>query len=169
MPRSRRAERLASLLSLVALVVAPPRARAQQRSTPRPEIRVDAIDIRSRQTGTLHAGAGLGLPLGYYGRLDLVAAGGITRRLQVDNGSGRADVIGRFLVDPFREMRWGLSIGGGASVAYVAGDEVREYLVLVVDVEAPPLRRAVVPAFQVGLGGGVRVGVVARRYRQGRR
>ena len=169
MPRSRRAERLASLLSLVALVVAPPHARAQQRSGPRPEIRVDAIDIRSPHAGTVHAGAGLGLALGYYGRLDLVAAGGITRRLDVDNESGRVDVIGRFLVDPFREMRWGLSIGGGASVLFVAGEGERGYLVLVVDVEAPPLRRAVVPAFQIGLGGGVRVGIIARRYQQGRR
>ena len=164
-----RAERAAPFLSLVALAVATSCARAQQRVGPQPELRVDAIDVRSLREGTLHVGAGLGVPVGLYARLAVVAAGGVTRRIDGDHGSGRVDVVVRFLFDPFREARWGLSVGGGMSVAHVAREEWRELLVIALDVEAPPVRRRVVPAVQVGLGGGARIGIVMRPYQQGRR
>jgi hypothetical protein len=164
-----RAELLAPLSSLVALALAVSPAAAQQPSRLHPELRVDAIDVRSTRDATVHAGVGVGVPLGYYARLGLVAAGGVTRREDVERGSGRVDVVARFLLDPFREMRWGLSVGGGLSVAHTAGEDWRELLVVVVDAEAPAVRRYVVPSFQVGLGGGVRVGVIARRYQSRRR
>ena len=72
------------------------------------------------------------------------------------------DAIGRFLLDPYREMPLGLSLGGGISVPVVRGDsQVRPYLTAVVDVEGRT-RGPVTPAVQVGLGGGARVGVVMR-------
>jgi len=44
----------------------------------------------------------------------------------------------------------------------------RQYLVVVTDLEMPRVG-SVVPALQVGLGGGVRVGLVARVAQSGRR
>src|SRR3954471_20410356 len=112
-PRSR-VEILSLVLSLLAL--APfARAAAQQaaRRTPPPlELRADAIDVHSTTSGTFHGGAGVNVPLGYYVRLEIVGAGGVTRRDSTDGASGRVDALARFLLDPFNESSWGLSIGG---------------------------------------------------------
>ena len=171
-PRSRVALALAPLsrvilwpvLSLLALT---PAARAQQSarsSFPPLELRIDAIDVRSTQSGTLQAGVGTNLPLGSYMRLEIDGAGGVTRRDSVNHDSGRVDALARFLLDPFAEARWGLSIGGGISAIFADGARTHEYLVVIVDLEAPRIG-AVVPALQAGLGGGVRVGIAARAYR----
>ena len=165
----RRAKLAAPFLSLVALAVAASCARAQQAARPEPELRADVIDVRSAREGTVHAGVGIGIPLGYYARFGIVAGGGITRRDDVQHGSGRIDVVVRFLFDPFREARWGLSIGGGMSVMYEAQEDWRELVLVAIDLESPPLRRRVVPALQLGLGGGARVGLILRPYQQGRR
>jgi len=163
-------ERHAAAFALLALALAPA-ARAQQaarRTSPPLELRADAIDPRSTRNGTLQAGVGVNIPLGSYMRLELDGAGGVTRREEVDQHSGRGDAIARFLLDPFAESSWGLSIGGGMSVLFADGAQTRGYLVVVADLEAPRIG-ALVPALQVGLGGGLRVGLVARAYRAGRR
>ena len=69
----------------------------------------------------------------------------------------------RFLLDPFRQSAYGLSMGGGLSARAEPGDRVRPRLLLAVDLEGRRSSRGLVPALQVGLGGGVRVGVVLRR------
>lgn len=149
-----------------------PCARAQQQSArrvlPPLEVRADAINPRSTSDGTLQAGVGVNIPLGSYARLEVDGAGGVTRRASSDHHSGRADAIVRFLLDPFAESAWGLSIGGGMSALFAEGARTREYLVVVADVEAPRVS-GIVPAVQVGLGGGARVGLVLRAYRPGRR
>jgi hypothetical protein len=164
-PRSR-VEFLLILISLLALALSS-RAEAQQqaprRSFPPLELRVDAIDVSSASSGTLQAGVGANIPLGYYVRLELNGAGGVTRRDSVNHNSGRVDVLARFLFDPFNDAPWGLSIGGGMSAMFEQGTTTREYLVVVVDLEAPHIGR-VAPALQVGLGGGLRVGFVLRPY-----
>lgn len=161
-----------TLLTRAALVaaslIAPHAARAQQGTLTRAELRVDAIDVRLPDTATLQLGAGIDTPLGYYVRLAVIGAGGVTSQDAKTLGSARADVLGRFLLDPFREMRWGLSVGGGISARYVAGDHWREYLVLLLELETP-VHRGLVPALQLGLGGGLRVGVVLRPFERGRR
>ena len=162
----------AALLALLCLAHTPvARASAQQsarRIFPPLELRADAIDPRSTNSGTLQAGLGINFPLGSYMRLELDGAGGVTRREATTSQSGRADVIARFLLDPFAESPWGLSIGGGMSALFAEGTRTRAYLVVVTDLEAPRVGR-IVPALQIGLGGGVRVGVIARAYRVGRR
>ena len=170
-----RRARLASLVLLLGLLAAAfapaTRAMAQQSARsvfPPIELRADAIDPRSTSAGTLQAGVGVNIPLGSYVRLELDGAGGVTRRAEEDHHSGRADAIARFLLDPFAESPWGLSIGGGMSVLFADGARTHAYLVVVTDLEAPRVR-SVVPALQVGLGGGLRVGVVVRAYRAGRR
>jgi hypothetical protein len=153
---------------LCAVAAAHASASAQERARAQPELRLDVIDLRSPQDGTVQVGAGAALPLGYYARLGIIGAGGVTSRGEGVTGSARADVLMRFLIDPFRETRYGVSVGGGLSVRYAPGDGWREYLALVVDVEHPPVR-TLVPAIQVGLGGGIRIGIGLRRAQQGRR
>ena len=164
-----RRERLAAA-ALLGLALAPV-ARAQQsarRVLPPLELRADVIDPRSTKNGTLQAGAGVNIPLGSYARLELDGGAGVTRHADTDQHSGRGDAIARFLLDPFAESPWGLSIGGGMSVLFTDGARTREYLVVVADLEAPRVG-GIVPALQLGLGGGLRVGLVARAYRPGRR
>ena len=144
------------------------RATAQERARVQPELRLDVIDLRSSDNRSVQLGAGLALPLGYYARLGLIGAGGISGAGGEDHGTARADVLMRFLIDPFRETRYGVSVGGGLSLQYAREGGWQEYLALVVDVEAPPMR-SIVPALQVGLGGGLRIGIGLRRAQQGRR
>jgi hypothetical protein len=110
---------------------------------------------------------GINLPLGSYVRLEIDGAAGITRRDSIDHASGRVDAIARFLLDPFAETAWGLSIGGGMS-AFVQQGRMHEYLVVVVDLETPRIG-PIVPAVQLGLGGGARFGLIGRAYRRGGR
>lgn len=124
------------------------------------EYRVDAIVTRG-----LAAQAGIGgvTSAGPYARLSLDAAAGPSWRDGSAAMSGRIDALGRFLLDPFRESPVALSLGGGVSVPYRRGDvHLRPYLTAVVDIEGRR-RGPVTPALQLGIGGGVRVGVVFRR------
>ena len=129
---------------------------------------MDAIDVSSASSGTLQGGVGANIPLGYYVRLELDGAGGVTRRDNVNHNSARVDALARFLLDPFNDVPWGLSIGGGMSGMFEQNATSREYLVVVLDLETPHVG-SVTPALQFGLGGGLRVGVVLRPYRSGRR
>jgi hypothetical protein len=111
-------------------------------------------------------GAGVQLPLGYYVRLGVTGAAGVTWRDGDSVGGGRVDIVARYLLDPFREVAWTPSFGGGLTVRYDDGDErPHAYLAVVLDVEGPRLRRALSPAFQIGLGGGTRLGFVLRTTR----
>jgi hypothetical protein len=123
------------------------------------EYRADAIVGRGTAA---QAGGGVSVPLGVYVRLAIDGAAGATWRDATTRASGRVDAIGRFLLDPFREVPVALSLGGGVSVPYVDGESrVRPYLVLVVDIEGRT-RGPITPALQLGLGGGARVGLVLR-------
>lgn len=128
------------------------------------ELRADAIIDQTRAAAQL--GVGAQIPAGYYARIAVVGAVGtdVSARAGTDRGlNGRIDVLGRFLLDPFRQTRWGLSAGAGVSLRAQAGQGVRPYLVALIDLEGPLSARGVSPALQVGLGGGVRVGVALRR------
>jgi hypothetical protein len=142
------------------LVVSASRASAQ--IIPAPvygEYRGDAIVGRGTSA---QAGIGGVFLMGTYVRTTIDAAGGATWRYDEARASGRVDAIARFLLDPFREARLGLSLGGGVSVPYVSGDaHVRPLLTAVIDVEGR-MRGPVTPAIQVGLGGGTRIGFALR-------
>jgi hypothetical protein len=135
-----------------------------------PELRADVI-IGDRAAA--HVGAGVQLPVGYYVRIGAVAAAGVLigeRAAPVGSGestgaraSGRVDLLARFLLDPFRQSRYGLSVGGGVSLRADQGDRARPVLLVAVDVEGRRSARGIAPALQVGLGGGVRIGVIVRR------
>lgn len=124
-----------------------------------PELRVDAINGRGN---TLQAGGGLTMPAEIYVRIAFDVAAGATWRDGSAHASGRADVIARFSLDPLREVPLGLSLGGGVSVPMVEGDRTRPYATVVIDLEGKR-HGSWSPALQVGLGGGVRVGLAFRR------
>lgn len=126
----------------------------------KPELRIDVITARS--STVLQAGGGVEIPAGYYARIGVIGAIGAPVSSGERGVSGRLDVIGRFLFDPFREHAWGISAGAGVSVRAAQGDRVRPYLATVLDVEGPRGDSGFAPAFQVGLGGGLRVGAALR-------
>jgi len=142
--------------------VAVSKAEAQNQPPVYSEYRADAIvGLGTAAQG----GVGVVVPLGVYVRLGIDAAAGATWHDDATRASGRVDVIGRFLLDPFRETRLGLSLGGGISVPYADGQQrVRPYLTVVIDVEGR-VHGPVTPALQLGLGGGTRIGVVLRTSR----
>ncbi len=146
---------------LLAVAVA---SRADAQSTleagVKPEVRIDAITARS--STVLQAGGGVEIPAGYYARVGVIGAIGAPVSSGDRSVNGRLDIIGRFLFDPFREHRWGLSAGAGVSLRAAQRDRVRPYLATVLDLEGPRGDAGYAPALQVGLGGGLRIGAALR-------
>lgn len=138
------------------------------RTTPsrfQPEVRADFIDARA---AAAHLGLGFSVPASTYVRLGIV--GGIGRAWTDGESAiaGRVDALVRFVVDPLREFRWAPYGSGGVSGLYDGDGHWRAVLVGVLGVEGPQ-RGAIVPAIEVGFGGGLRVGVALRRAMPGRR
>jgi hypothetical protein len=128
-----------------------------------PEIRLDVI---AGHEPAVQAGAGVQIPMGYYVRMGLDGAVGVPVGADAPSprrADARADLLVRFLLDPFRQSRYGLSVGGGLSARAEPGDHVRPRLLVAMDLEGRRSSHGMVPALQVGLGGGVRVGVILRR------
>lgn len=154
----------AAWTACVALAVSAAPARAQVPSPAvQPELRLDVI---AGHEPAVQAGAGVQVPMGYYVRMGIVGAVGVPTGADAPSprrADARADLLVRFLLDPFRQSRYGLSIGGGLSARAEPGDRVRPRLLVAVDVEGRRSSHGLVPALQVGLGGGVRIGVILRR------
>lgn len=121
-----------------------------------PELTADVF--RLNEHFGVEGGAGVEIPVGYYTRLGVTGAAGA-----IDSeGTGRLDVLARFLFDPFLQQRWGLSAGAGVSLRVREGDRVRPYILTVIDLEGPHSSNGLAPALQVGLGAGIRVGGALR-------
>jgi hypothetical protein len=128
-------------------------------STPHARIegRIDAL-VSSRPTTEL--GAGIFVPLGTYVRAGLV--GGVGAITHPAGFAGRAEAVARFLTDPLAEHRWGPYVAGGIGVRSDYAARGRSYLLLLLGIEGPRWG-AVTPAFEAGVGSGVRVGFALRR------
>ena len=131
------------------------------------ELRVDGLFAR---TSGVEAGLGVSIPAGIYVRNGVVGGIGVGRH----GVEGRTDLLSRFSLDPFRQSRWALYGGGGISGRYRSREDggSHAYLLVVVGLEGPlPAARkgGWVPAFEIGLGGGARVGLVLRQAMNGRR
>jgi hypothetical protein len=150
-----------ALLAAIALVaVAPAVMRAQQRVPVAPEVRLDVIGAHPT---SVQGAIGVEIPAGTYVRVGVLGGAGAT--IDGDGGSraaGRVDVLARFLLDPFRQARWGFSAGGGVSLRADPGDRVRPRLLVALDLEGRRTSAGLSPSLQVGLGGGVRGGVGLR-------
>lgn len=150
-----------------ALPAIPAIAGAQVQQKFQSEVRLDAIFAGS---GAVEAGYGFTVPAGIYVRSGLVAGAGAGRH----GVEGRTDLISRFSLDPFRQSRWAPYGGAGLSGRYRSKLDggSRAYLLVSLGVEGPlPLgeRAGWVPAFEIGLGGGARIGIVFRRGVNARR
>jgi hypothetical protein len=162
------ARRSLASITLGLILGVPARAVSQLPEQPlQTEVRLDGIVARS---AALEAGLGLSIPAGIYIRSGLVTGIGAGRH----GLEGRTDLISRFSLDPFRQVRWAPYGGAGISGRYRSRLDggSRAYLLVFLGVEGPlPLGRTsgIVPAFEVGLGGGARVGVVLRRGINSRR
>jgi hypothetical protein len=131
------------------------------------EGRLDAIVAHT--TG-VEAGLGLSVPVGIYMRSGLVAGIGAGRH----GLEGRTDLISRFSLDPFRQSHWAPYAGAGISGRYRSRLDggSRAYLLVFLGAEGPlPMGRTsgIVPAFEIGLGGGARFAVILRRGINARR
>lgn len=160
---------LAALATLVALSPVSTTRELRAQTVTRPEIRVDALLGRP---SIAQLGVGLAAPLGTYVRAAAVVGGGTAwggaDGRDAVGPSGRVDLVGRFLLDPFRQMRIAPYGGAGVSVLYDRANRWRELLVLVFGVEGP-VRGNTASALELGLGGGTRIGVVLRRLPKERR
>ena len=163
-----RVQKTACAVGLLAVVCVPAIMHGQVRQQPvQTEYRLDALVART--TG-VEAGAGISIPAGVYMRTGLVAGAGAGRH----GVEGRTDLVARFSLDPFRQSRWAPYAGGGISGRYrtEADGGSRAYLMIYLGLEgALPVGRTsgIVPAFEVGLGGGARVAIILRRGINARR
>jgi hypothetical protein len=159
---------LRNLLFFAALGGAPRWTPAQIAQQPlQTEARVDGIFAH---TSAVEVGLGVSIPTGLYVRTGVVAGAGVGKH----GAEGRTDLLSRFSLDPFRQSRWSLYGGGGISGRYRTREDggSHAYLLLFIGLEGPlSLGRTAgwVPAFEAGLGGGARVGLIVRRGINARR
>lgn len=131
------------------------------------EVRVDGIVARS---SGVEAAYGFSIPAGIYLRPGLVGGVGVGRH----GVESRADLISRFSLDPFRQSRWAPYVGAGLSGRFrpTADGGAKAFLLVFTGIEGPlPGGHAAgwVPAVELGLGGGARIGLILRRGINGRR
>jgi hypothetical protein len=131
------------------------------------------VNVRWSRSNAIEFAWSLIIPASSYVRTHITAAGGYIRRDQLWMRESRYESTVRFLLDPFRQSRYGLSFGGGVgmtnsdglfgppNVLGVRSQKWRPYLSTYADLE---LRKTagLTPAVQVGIGSGIRAGFVIR-------
>jgi hypothetical protein len=154
--------------TVVALLIATPALASAQRQLQRwqPEARLDVIAARAT---AVHFAAGANVITGDYIRLGFLGGGGARRDGDSVRASGRVDVVARFHLDPFRQFKRGFYGGGGGSWLFDDGLTPRVRMLLVIGFEGPEARSTLITGAEVGVGGGVRVGVTLRRARDAAR
>ena len=154
-------EHLAALLAVAAFV--PPTGASAQRAEQKLQAEGRIDGIVSEQTA-IHAGVGLSVPAGLYMRTGVVLGAGVGRY----GFDSRADLVGRFSFDPLRQSQWAPYGGAGVSTRFnsTKAGGAKGYLLFFLGIEGPVPRgrtASIVRAFEIGLGGGARVGVILRR------
>jgi hypothetical protein len=124
-----------------------------------PELRVDVLEPRPH---SVQPGVGAVVALGTYVRLGAVVGYALRGDSNLIGDRSRIDVLARVTLDPFRQQRRAFSIGGGVSIRR------RTYLAVVMDLEGSEIL-GFIPALQLGVSGGARVGLILRRAIKGRR
>jgi hypothetical protein len=157
-----------AVFALALSIFGPAPVLAQMPTQPvQSELRVDGIFAGS---SGVEAGFGVSIPAGIYVRTGLVGGVGAGRH----GVESRADFISRFSLDPFRQSRWAPYAGAGLSGRFraTADGGAKAYLLVFLGLEGPlPVGQPLgwVPAVELGLGGGARVGLILRRGINGRR
>lgn len=122
------------------------------------------IELPATPAAGLGAGVGVNLRAGWYARVGVAATAAVVRAGAGWAGAQRVEVASRFLFDPFAERPHGVYAGAGVAARRGPGGEVRGDVLLLLGVEGRAAGRAV-PALEVALGGGARVGLVLRAKR----
>jgi hypothetical protein len=149
----------------LALLVAVPGLLGAQVAALKPPVQFELrADLLGGPPAGMQAGLGANVAAGYYVRLGVDAAAGGSMHDGDAVASGRVDVTARYLLDPFREFKWGPYFGGGFTAQWDRRAVRRGDLLLLAGLEGPA-RAGWRTAFEVGLGGGARLGVVLRRAR----
>ena len=157
------------------LVVALSGNAAAQSGPPLPRLMNEGrVDARWSRSNSVELGWSLIIPMSTYVRTALTAAGGYVRRDERWMRESRYEATTRFLLDPFRQARYGLSLGGGVGMTNSDGlfgpprgpfairdQKWRPFMLAFADLE---LRRSagLTPALQVGIGSGLRAGFLIR-------
>lgn len=153
----------AAIASFTGIALAPSALAAQDYAfSPRVqwEARADAL---FGPPGSGQLGAGVNIPAGTYLRLDGSVAAGEAQRAGRMVSVARTDLVTRYILDPFRELRWGPYAGAGVSVRRDDAHS-RVYLLALAGIEGP-VHAGWRTAVEIGLGGGFRAGIVLRRAR----
>jgi hypothetical protein len=149
------------LLLAATTVVLFGRALAAQPAATAPELRLDVIAGRSTAS---QLAAGVSLGTAGYTRVALVAGGGMAWKDDEVRRSVRFDGTLRFHLDPSRANPYGFYLLGGLGALYDGFERWRGLLVVGLGLEFPSRAKGVWAA-EVGLGGGLRIGLALRRSR----
>lgn len=116
------------------------------------------LDVLGGNTTALQVGAALAFPVGNY----VSVGGALGVGISSSGFSGRADAFGRFSLDPYHQSEWEPYIGGGLTVRGDGGRPgTRTYLLGFIGANGPSTG-AIAPGFELGFGGGVRLGITLR-------
>ena len=154
--------RLAALA--LTLIVAPAALLAQTVEFKPPVQFEMRADLLAGPPPGAQVGLGANVAAGYYLRIEVDAAAGASLRDGSAFASGRVDVVTRYLLDPFREIKWAPYVGGGFTAQWDRRAPRRGDLLLLACVEGP-VHGGWLTSVELGLGGGARLGVVLRRAR----
>lgn len=148
---------------MAGLAVTP--AFAQQRPPTaqrlRASLRVDALVDADPAT---QVGVGVFTRSAYNVRTGLDLGVGAVSRGGDWRSAGRADLIARWLSDPFRQGRWALHAGGGVGLRVERRAVPQTVAIVLLGVERRGARDAAwVPGVEIGLGGGLRLGATLRQ------
>lgn len=154
-------------LALAAAIVMGPSCLAAQLPDvggPRPEFRLDV-----RPTDAVELGAGVSVPTSFYLRLGGLVGGGMVRDGDTTRATARVEAHLRVPFDPLFERRWAPYVTAGGALACIDARRCQPLLVLRLGVEGPATTHGWTPAFEAGVGGGLRIAVVLRRANPGGR
>lgn len=157
------------LLPIVTMAAArPASAQAAARRAPAGGMSVEArAELLAARNTTMQVGAAALWPVSPYLRVGVLAAAGVTSGPATSDdhaASARAEVVARFTPNPDPSARWRPYGQATAGVLAVRGNTGRALVSVALGAEHSPIG-IVRPAIELGIGGGLRVGIALRRTR----
>ncbi len=151
-----------ALVALLALGAGSARAQIDRGPLIQPAGRVDVF---VSSITAVQGGVELSTPAGRYMRVAAVGGIGGSWDGGSSGPSARAELLGRFMLDPDFHARWAPYAAGGLGARYDrVADGWRAALVIALGVEGPDWN-GVVPFLEAGFGGGARFGLGLRKTR----